>query len=209
MCCLLGFLSSCGKLAPVTPKPVIETSDVVSPETSPALSLPSREGNVNPVDVPAWDTDPMSAWVVANSLAEFHATWTEYCAQSAAGPIAPDSLVPYADALTHNGESWGLSTSVPELILLDTEGYAYRYPEGRHGIAPAKEKRFPLDTATLQKLDWSTLESGQELHTRNAGSTLHVLGALRAVGVCQECHQMPENTLLGAYHYALHEIADD
>ncbi len=146
---------------------------------------------------------------MANRLAEFHATWTEFVAQSALGPAAPDALVPYADAVAHQGESWGLSTDGPDLVLVDTQGHAYRYKGGRHGLAPAKESRERLDAEELSRWGWAALGSGEGLTVRYEGTQMEVLGALRADGACATCHDGSEDRLLGALRYTFHEIADD
>ena len=158
---------------------------------------------------PFWDTDPLGAWTVAKRLSEFHATWTEALALSAHGPAEPDGLVPYADAVTHQGESWGLSTDGPELLLVDTQGHAYRYEDGRHGLAPLSEAREPVDQAVLSQWGWEALASGKVLSVRIEGTQMEVLGALRAEGACATCHDDGKDGLLGALRYTFHEIADD
>lgn len=158
---------------------------------------------------PTWDGEALGPWTVANRLSEFHATWIEAVALSAHGPAAPDALIPYADAVTHQGESWGLSKAGPVLVLLDTQGHAYRYRNGRHGIAPDAEVREPLDKETLSTWGWDALASGEELIVDFSGTQMEVLAALRGEGACATCHDGAEDRLLGALRYTFHEIADD
>lgn len=157
---------------------------------------------------PIGNADPMAAWTVVHGLPELHATWMAFGALTARGKPAPNALVPFANAVTHHGVSWALSAPAPALILLDTEGHAYRYPSGQHGVAPATEEREPVEISALEALGWSRLSAGENHHVRYAGSALHLLGALRATGDCGACHG-DDNKLLGAYHYVLNEIADD
>ncbi len=206
---LLLLFSACSN-------PVSEESAAVPPppETTVAPPPPSVSAEAPAPESPAtatptWDGEPLGPWTVANRLSEFHVTWTEAVALSAHGPAEPDGLVPYADAVTHQGESWGLSTDGPDLVLVDTQGHAYRYVAARHGLAPVSEAREPVDHAVLSEWGWAALESGEGLTTRFDGTQMEVLGALRAEGACATCHDGSEDRLLGALRYTFHEIADD
>ncbi len=202
---LLCCISACSPPQSVTPgvektpPPPVESPPVEIYTASPDMAEPDRLGDVG----------PMSGWTVATRLADFHDTWTANGALSARGPAGPNALVPYVDAVAYQGESWGLATPVPELILLDREGHAYRYPDGRHGLVPAEEKREPVEDLATELPGWAALEAGETLHIRHAGSLMYVLGALRATGHCGKCHDGDGRDLLGAFRYRMHEIADD
>jgi len=198
------LLSACGGM----PEALPESAPDVVPAPNTAALAPADDPDDPPPVVP-WNTDPMGAWHLADSLAEFHATWTAYASLTARGRPAPDALVPYADAAEHHGASWGLTTPAPALVLFHADGHAYRYPSGAHGLNPAAEEREPVEMATLEELGLEALRDGEDIHVRFAGNTLHMLGAHRASGSCGECHEGPIDTLLGAHVYAFYEIADD
>jgi hypothetical protein len=47
------------------------------------------------------------------------------------------------------------------------------------------------------------LQAGEELVVHETRDTIEMLGAVRAMSVCNECHQVPRQTLLGAFTYRL------
>lgn len=205
---LLVLVSACSAPDSEEKVAVLPPPETTTPPPPPVLTEdPAPESPATAT--PSWDGEPLGPWTVAKRLSEFHATWTEALALSAYGPAEPDGLVPYADAVAHQGESWGLSTARPELLLVDTQGHAYRYEEGRHGLAPLSEAREPVDQAVLSQWGWEALASGKVLTVRFEGTQMEVLGALRAEGACAACHDDGKDGLLGALRYTFHEIADD
>jgi hypothetical protein len=64
-----------------------------------------------------------------------------------------------------------------------------------------------LRTARVRRLDafeeegLAALNSGQEIHTRDYGARIRMLGAVRAAGQCLSCHEVAHGSLLGAFSY--------
>ncbi|HEY5315592.1 MAG TPA: hypothetical protein VIK18_23880 [Pirellulales bacterium] len=64
-----------------------------------------------------------------------------------------------------------------------------------------------LRTAPVRRLDafeeegLAALGAGQEIHTRDYGERIRMLGAVRAVRQCIRCHEVEHGALLGAFSY--------
>jgi len=61
-------------------------------------------------------------------------------------------------------------------------------------------------TRPLNEFEASALEqlrTGEELAVHETRDAIEMLGSLRAIHVCTDCHQVPQQTLLGAFSYRL------
>jgi hypothetical protein len=71
---------------------------------------------------------------------------------------------------------------------------------------PRMEELREARTRPLNEFEESALKqlrSGEELVVHETRDTIEMLGALRAIYACTECHQVPRQTLLGAFSYRL------
>src|SRR5205085_11628368 len=57
------------------------------------------------------------------------------------------------------------------------------------------------DVNSFEARALKTLRSGEDLVTDAHANRIHMLGAIRAVKQCQECHEVKRGTLLGAFSY--------
>lgn len=189
----------------------VETRARAADEPAPAPDARHVSGPVGPaMDHGAdWSIEPMAGWTIEPDLEAFHDTWTAHAVRSARKTPTEDTLVPYADATTYHGASWGLSKTPPVLYLFTDTGHAYRYPEGRHGMEPPGEPRAAADLDSLAAIGLDQLQAGEDVHITYDGNGLRMLGALRAAGACGACHEEDGDRLLGVYFYAFSEIPDD
>ncbi|HVV99400.1 MAG TPA: hypothetical protein VHB77_03605, partial [Planctomycetaceae bacterium] len=100
-----------------------------------------------------------------------------------------------------NGVVWKIEELQLVSLLKHDEPVAYLSDN-----LPRMEELREAPTRPLNAFEQSALEelrSGEELLLRESPDTLEMLGALRAVRACAECHQVPERTLLGAFSYQL------
>ncbi len=65
----------------------------------------------------------------------------------------------------------------------------------------------PLDR--FETLAINQLRDGESLVVRGHGDQLKMLGSLRAVNQCSDCHQVPRGTLLGAFSYGFRDQTSD
>ena len=148
-------------------------------------------------------------WWYAASLEGLHQNMLRQLALYTGAPRADDALMAYySNAFERNGASWELADGTPDL-LVNHAGTLKVHEQTRdphHRNTPEAAARAP---DAFERRAWTRLQAGQSLVLDNTAYPTRAVGGIRAARPCLDCHDVPENTPLGAYSYLFREIADD
>ena len=88
------------------------------------------------------------------------------------------------------------------MSLFDTSPVSAASERGRR-TAPLAERMRPRTLDEFEAAGLPALERGDELFVRDRGQERRMLGAIRAVRQCLDCHGGERGDLLGAFSYTL------
>lgn len=194
----------CGRGEPLPPAVVAAT-----PPTTEAPAEPGEPDRGEMPEEPSFAAGPVAAWTYAMGWEEFHRTWVARFEILASQSPPESALLPYADAVTYHGASWGIQPAEIQLLLMDDSRNAYLTDGIQHPRGTEEAHRVSVSAPELDALGWTALQQGETVQIGNGGSGIRLVGAVRAGPSCNTCHDFADREWAGALIYRFQEIADD
>jgi hypothetical protein len=194
-------------------------AEVELPEPEPIPVVPETEEAPGPDSTGAAPPDAEIASQADNELSGFHAEGVvdfvnpasfgalDWYSDSPRDPL--ERVIGFqAHAFRHRpqfprrrGATWKIEQLQLVSLLKHPEPVAYQSDNLPRMDELREARTRPLTEFESKAVE--RLQAGEELVVHETRDTIEMLGAVRAMSVCNECHQVPRQTLLGAFTYRL------